>query len=43
MIRSSLLEVLNEDYIRTARAKGVFEKLVISRHARETHCSPPSR
>jgi peptide/nickel transport system permease protein len=33
MIRSSLLEVLNEDYIRTARAKGVNEKLVISRHA----------
>jgi peptide/nickel transport system permease protein len=33
MIRSSLLEVLNEDYIRTARAKGVFEKLVVSRHA----------
>ena len=33
MIRSSLLEVLSEDYIRTARAKGVFEKLVVSRHA----------
>ena len=33
MIRSSLLEVLNEDYIRTARAKGVYEKMVISRHA----------
>ena len=33
MVRSSLLDVLNEDYIRTARAKGVFEKLVISRHA----------
>ena len=33
MIRSSLLEVLNEDYIRTARAKGVYEKLVVSRHA----------
>lgn len=33
MIRSSLLEVLNEDYIRTARAKGVFERLVIARHA----------
>jgi peptide/nickel transport system permease protein len=33
MIRSSLLEVMNEDYIRTARAKGVFEKLVVSRHA----------
>jgi peptide/nickel transport system permease protein len=33
MIRSSLLEVLSEDYIRTARAKGVREKVVISRHA----------
>src|SRR5712691_10933928 len=33
MIRSSLLEVLNEDYIGTARAKGVYEKIVISRHA----------
>ncbi len=33
MVRSSLLEVLNEDYIRTARAKGVYEKLVLSRHA----------
>jgi peptide/nickel transport system permease protein len=33
MIRSSLLEVLNEDYIRTARAKGVYEKLVITRPA----------
>jgi peptide/nickel transport system permease protein len=33
MIRSSLLEVMSEDYIRTARAKGVYEKLVISRHA----------
>jgi peptide/nickel transport system permease protein len=33
MMRSTILEVLQEDYIRTARAKGVFEKLVISRHA----------
>jgi peptide/nickel transport system permease protein len=33
MLRSSLLEVLSEDYIRTARAKGVFEKLIITRHA----------
>ena len=33
MIRSSLLEVMNEVYIRTARAKGVYEKLVVSRHA----------
>jgi peptide/nickel transport system permease protein len=33
MTRSTLLEVLNEDYIRTARAKGVFERLVVRRHA----------
>src|SRR5688572_19850234 len=33
MMRSSVLEVLQEDYVRTARAKGVFERLVISRHA----------
>lgn len=33
MTRTSLLEVLNEDYIRTARAKGVTETTVILRHA----------
>jgi peptide/nickel transport system permease protein len=33
MLRSSIIEVLNEDYIRTARAKGLFERLVIGRHA----------
>ncbi|MCB1330921.1 MAG: ABC transporter permease [Maritimibacter sp.] len=33
MVRSSLLEVMNEDYIRTARAKGVKEALVVRRHA----------
>ncbi len=32
-IRSAMLEVLNEDYIRTARAKGLTERVVISRHA----------
>ncbi len=31
--RSSLLEVLNQDYIRTARAKGLPERAVIMRHA----------
>lgn len=31
--RSSMLEVLNADYLRTARAKGVRESLVLSRHA----------
>lgn len=33
MMRSAILEVLQEDYIRTARAKGVYERLVIARHA----------
>jgi peptide/nickel transport system permease protein len=33
MIRSSLIEVLEEDYIRTARAKGVTEGLLTRRHA----------
>ena len=31
--RSSLLEVFNQDYIRTARAKGARERLVVARHA----------
>jgi ABC-type dipeptide/oligopeptide/nickel transport system permease component len=31
--RSTLLEVIHEDYVRTARAKGVPERLVILRHA----------
>jgi len=33
MTRSSLLEVLGEDYIRTARAKGLRERAVLMRHA----------
>ena len=33
MVRASLLEVLHEDYIRTARAKGLPPRLVIWRHA----------
>ena len=33
LIRSSMLEVINLDYVRTARAKGVSEWLVICRHA----------
>jgi ABC-type dipeptide/oligopeptide/nickel transport system permease component len=31
--RTSLIEVLRQDYIRTARAKGLSERLVIWRHA----------
>jgi peptide/nickel transport system permease protein len=33
VMRSSLLDVLGEDYITTARAKGVAERLVLNRHA----------
>jgi peptide/nickel transport system permease protein len=33
LVRSSMLEVINLDYVRTARAKGVSEWVVICRHA----------
>ena len=33
MTRSAMLEVMREDYIRTARAKGLINKLIINRHA----------
>jgi peptide/nickel transport system permease protein len=33
MTRSAMLEVLREDYVRTARAKGLFQKLIVRRHA----------
>src|SRR5213596_1108875 len=33
MTRSAMLEVLREDYIRTARAKGLWQKLILTRHA----------
>jgi peptide/nickel transport system permease protein len=33
LMRSSLLEVLNQDYVRTARAKGLVERLVLIKHA----------
>lgn len=33
LLRSSMLEVFGQDYVRTARAKGLNERLVISRHA----------
>ena len=32
-VRSSVLEVLQQDYVRTARSKGLRERLVINRHA----------
>jgi peptide/nickel transport system permease protein len=33
MTRSAMLEVLREDYIRTARAKGLVRRIIINRHA----------
>ena len=33
MVRSAMIDVLNQDYIRTARAKGVAERSVVLRHA----------
>jgi peptide/nickel transport system permease protein len=33
MTRSAMLEVLREDYIRTARAKGLWQTLILTRHA----------
>jgi len=33
MTRSAMLEVLREDYIRTARAKGLLEQIIVNRHA----------
>ena len=32
MVRSSMLEVLNQDFVLTARAKGISERLVVARH-----------
>ena len=33
LTRSVMLDVLNQDYVRTARAKGLMEKMVIGKHA----------
>ena len=40
MTRSALLEVLREDYVRTARAKGLLEKTIINRHALKNSLLP---
>lgn len=39
-LRSSLLEVLHQDYIRTARAKGLAERVMILRHALKNAALP---
>jgi len=33
LVRSGMLDILGEDYVRTARAKGVAERLIVLRHA----------
>ncbi|MBC7107625.1 MAG: ABC transporter permease [Methanomassiliicoccales archaeon] len=40
IMRSSMLEVLNQDYIKTARSKGLPEKTVIKKHARKNALIP---
>ena len=40
MTRSSMLEVLGQDYIRTARAKGASERRVIFQHALKNAAVP---
>ena len=40
MARSAMIDVLNQDYVRTARAKGVAERAVILRHAVPTALLP---
>ena len=40
MMRSATLEVLREDYVRTARAKGLWERVVIIRHAMKNAMLP---
>jgi peptide/nickel transport system permease protein len=40
LVRSALLEVLRQDYIRTARAKGLEERLVFLRHAAKNSMIP---
>jgi len=40
LTRASLLQVVREDYIRTARAKGLLERTVITRHAMKNSMIP---
>jgi len=40
MMRSSMLEVLNQEYIKTARSKGLSEKVVVRKHARRNAMIP---
>jgi peptide/nickel transport system permease protein len=40
MLRSATLNILSEDYVRTARAKGMPERVVVRRHVMRNAISP---
>jgi peptide/nickel transport system permease protein len=40
LVRSGVIEVMNTDYIKTARAKGLAEALVVAKHAFRNACIP---
>src|SRR6201999_540658 len=40
MTRSAMLEVMREDYIRTARSKGLLEQVIVNRHALQNALLP---
>jgi peptide/nickel transport system permease protein len=40
MVRANLIDVMNEDYIRTARAKGLSERRVVARHGLRAALTP---
>jgi peptide/nickel transport system permease protein len=40
LVRSGVIEVMNMEYIKTARAKGVAERMVVIKHAFRNACIP---
>jgi len=40
LTRASMLETMNEDYVRTARAKGLSERTVVTRHVMRAGLTP---
>lgn len=40
LVRSSMLEILNQDYIRTARSKGLSNSMVVYKHAFRNSLNP---
>ena len=40
LVRSGIIEIMNMDYIKTARAKGMAERMVVIKHAFRNACLP---